>query len=360
MKKLIFCSLFFFVGCIRPYDVPEFVEVGTSETGFLIPLQGDTTKQVAFDSEQYLQKNMVSAKRIQVSHEWRQTGRFSYQGQWVPSVRLIKIDRSPETREWSSDPNSGTSNKNEAIWAESKDSVGFSTGINCTARIPDNESAVKFLFNYPAPTDSNSAGVAMIMDREIRAQIQGRMSEFSNFYNLDELREKKTDMMKYIKFGILTPEMEAANIVVESGVIDFFKERGIEITNIGQFGGFSYENPKIQEAIDNVFQSQQDEEVAKAESLAQKERNEAVKLAAEGLAEAAKLKAMGEAEAIQTVADAKAYEIEKAQQNWEQYVSLKQFEIEESRLEKWDGKYPQNYFGQQMEGLNPVMLNLNK
>ena len=35
---------------IRPYDVPEFVEVDSSESAFLIPLEGDTTNQAAFQS----------------------------------------------------------------------------------------------------------------------------------------------------------------------------------------------------------------------------------------------------------------------------------------------------------------------
>ena len=42
------------------------------------------------------------------------------------------------------------------------------------------------------------------------------------------------------------------------------KERGITITTIGQFGGMTYENTKIQDAIDQVFISQQEKERAAA------------------------------------------------------------------------------------------------
>ena len=34
----------------RPYDVPEFQEIDTSESAFLIPLEGDTANQAAFPS----------------------------------------------------------------------------------------------------------------------------------------------------------------------------------------------------------------------------------------------------------------------------------------------------------------------
>ena len=35
------CLLGNLTGCVKPYDRPEYVEIDTSETGFLIPLEGD-------------------------------------------------------------------------------------------------------------------------------------------------------------------------------------------------------------------------------------------------------------------------------------------------------------------------------
>jgi len=55
---------------------------------------------------------------------------------------------------------------------------------------------------------------------------------------------------------------------------------------------------------------------------------------------AAQKEAEGKAEAIKAVADAQAYEIEKALESEEFYLRLKQLELEEMRLEKWDGHYP--------------------
>lgn len=361
-------------GCVRPYDTPEYHEIGSSHTAFLVPLEGDTEKQVSFDSEEFLSGNMVATKRVQIPHTWIRTGRWPNDGEWVGSMRLITIDRAPVTRQWNADSNSGTSARDEAIWIESRDSVGFSTGITCTCRIPDDKAAVKFLYNYPAATSTQSSnnshqplidsgkGLAAVMDSEIRAQVQSRMSEFAALYNMDELREKKPEMLAYVRFGHLPSEVQPDqwDTIKHPGVVEFFEERGIEITTLGQFGGFTYENVKIQDAIDQVFQAQQDEEVAKAEAEAQRARNEAVKLEAEGKAEAAKLAAQGEADAIQLVADAKAYEIEKAQENWTQYLALKQLEIEETRLEKWDGNYPQSYVGGDLPGLGPMMITHGK
>lgn len=304
-------------GC-RPYDVPEYQEIETSHSAFLVPLENDAEEQVTFASEEFLKSHRISNKRVQIPHRWVHKGRWWFTGEWVGTKRLITVDRAPITREWTANKESGTSSRNEALWVESQDSVGFSTGITCTARIPNEEAAIRFLFNYPG------GSLANVMDTEIRARIQNVMARKAAEYIMDDLRAKKNEIMDEI----------------ERDVVPFFEERGIEITTIGQFGGFTYENKEIQQAIDNVFKAQQEEEVAKAEYAAQIERNKTVELEAQGKAMAAQKEAEGKAEAIKAVAEANAFEIEKALESEELYLRLKQLELEEKRLEKWDGRYP--------------------
>src|SRR5437763_13380234 len=117
MRKFIFLALLVpaVSGCMKPYDRPEYVEIDTSESAFLIPLEGDTSNQAAFQSVQFLEQKKVAAKRIQISHRWNQTGYLPGQGEWIPAVRLVKVDRRPVTREWTRSAQSGTSAKNESI-----------------------------------------------------------------------------------------------------------------------------------------------------------------------------------------------------------------------------------------------------
>src|SRR5476651_1609551 len=117
---------------IRPYDVPEFIEVDSSESAFLIPLEGDTGNQAAFHSVKFLEEKKVATKRVQITHRWQQMGYLPRSGKYVGTVRLIKVDRRPITREWTKSPKSGTSSKDEAIAVESKESVNFSMGLSCT------------------------------------------------------------------------------------------------------------------------------------------------------------------------------------------------------------------------------------
>jgi len=50
---------------------------------------------------------------------WRKTGRLWYSGEWIDTVKVIKVDRSPITREWTAGRDTGTSTRNEGIWIES-------------------------------------------------------------------------------------------------------------------------------------------------------------------------------------------------------------------------------------------------
>ena len=132
-------------GCVKPYDKPEFVEIDTSETGFLIPLEGDATQQAKFQSEDYLKQRKVATKRVQITHRWSQEGRLPGDGRWIPTVRLVKVNRSPVTREWATAQttaaNGAIQRSDNAIWIESGDSVGFSMGFTCTAFIPEDDAA---------------------------------------------------------------------------------------------------------------------------------------------------------------------------------------------------------------------------
>ena len=326
-------------GCMKPYDTPEYVEVNTSETAFVVPLEEDAGAGVKFQSVDYLEKQKVAAKRIQVTHRWNQEGRLNSTGKWIPAVKVIKVDRAPVTREWTADKASGTSSQDQAIWVESDDSVGFSMGFTATGYIKE-EDAAKFLYWYP------SGSLAQVMDTEVRARIQQAVAAVAAAYPLDGLRSKKEEMV------------EAAR----EDVIPFFAERGITITTVSQFGGMTYENPEIQKAIDNVFIAQQEKAVNLAKFEAQQKANERIELEAKAMAEKARLAAKGEADAKITQAEAEAQALSKLSEAVKNagpgVMVLRQIEIEQKRAERWDGKYPHYYMGTGGPGGPNLLLNI--
>ncbi len=150
---------------------------------------------------------------------------------------------------------------------------------------------------------------------------------------MDELREKKNELIAKVR----------------EDIVPYFKSRGITIPTIGQFGGFEYENDKIQASIDGTFVAQQEKVTNAARLAAQHDANERMQSEADSVAKSLRLKAQGEADGKLSVFKAEAQGIEavnsalaKANQN-PMLVQLKQIEVDKVRAERWDGKYPSWY-----------------
>jgi hypothetical protein len=321
-------------GCYRPFEPVKMETIGTSEEGFLIPYTGDSKKQASSNNEEYLKQNLVYTKQIRVPQQWIPKGyeNFGADGEWQDAAKLIKVDKSPVTREWTADPNSGTSNRNEAIWVMTSDQVEFSTGWTCTGRIESRDDAVKFLHNYPA------GSLKEVMDSEVRAKLQATFGLEVTDLPMEELRKKATPHI--------------TNTVTE--VTKFFKERGITITNLGITGGFVYKDKSILDTLVKVFNAEQEKAIAAASNAAQVEKNKQILAEANGKADALLKQKKAEADGIQMIADAKAYEIAKAKEDLRAYLELKHLEIEKARWEKWDGRFPTTLFG--AGGTTPNLL----
>ena len=319
------------VGC-GPADVPKYEVVDTNETAFVVPLEGDTAKQVKFESADALNAYKVATKRILIPRRESSTGRGPGNFEWIDTVRVIKISRAPVTLQWSSD----NKTSGNGIWVESKDSVGFSTGFSVTGMVLEEDTAI-FLYKY------TGSQLKDVIEREVRARVQGKVAEVSATYNMDELRSKKNEIVTK----------------VTEDIIPFFKARGITITTLGSFGGFTYENPKIQDSIDAVFIAQQEKNIANALLTAQKDKNQ--RLLEEGQGEASKVKeiAKGKAEAVETEAKAQASAIDmvaratKAAGSDPLFLEVKKLEVATEQIKRWNGQYPQFM----MSGSNtPTML----
>ena len=320
-------------GCWRPFEPVQLETISPNEEAFLLPLTDDVKKQTSTNNEEYLKENLVYTKQVRIPQQWVPTGYETLMpnGAWKPAAILVKVDKSPVTREWTADPNSGTSNKNEAIWVMTSDQVEFSTGWTCTARIASRDDAVKFLHNYP------NGALKDVLDTEVRGKLQA-------VFGLEVTDQPMTKLRQEATPHILRTVKE---------VNDFFKERGVTITNLGITGGFIYKDKSIMDTMVRVFNAEQEKAIATAGFQAQQEQNKAVFAEAEGKAKALLTEKQAEADGVKLVADAKVYEIEKAKQDAEVYLALKRIELEKQKLEKWDGRFPTYFLG---AGQSPDML----
>lgn len=331
--------LIYLFAFLKPYNQPLYEEIGNSETGYLIAL--DEKGGEKYDSVEALAEQKVATRRVQIPKRWKQTGRLPASGEWIPTARLVKVDRAPVTREWAVE--GGTAGKDQAIWIESSDSIGFSVGFSCTARVTETDSDL-FLYNYPNSGGSESR-LAQVMDDEVRNKIQEVAADFAAGYDLDELREKKQDLIAKVR----------------EVVIPYCADKGIEVNTIGMFGGLAYENAEIQTSIDAVFVAQQEKNKESALLAAMDSKKLRLEQEGEAKANEAREEARGKADAIKLVAEAEAESIklvtaalEEAQQN-PVFIEVKRLEVESQRIRQWNGSVPQMIFGEGGNGFVPMI-----
>jgi regulator of protease activity HflC (stomatin/prohibitin superfamily) len=281
-------------GCRKPVNVPEFVDIQPNETAFLIPLEGKTSNQAAFDSEQFLQDSKVATKRIEIPHRWVKTGRYGWQGVWMDTMAVIKVDRTQETREW-------TAESNQGVKVRSKDGIGFTVGVSATSGIANDNDAAKFLYKT-----SGSKTLAQVMDSEVRNRIETKLIEQFAKYDMTYINVNKGAIMELVAKDIVTY---------------FSEQRGLTIANLGYKGDIVFDDPKVQEALNAKFTALQEQEAKITQNQTAVDTANAQIKVKEAEAKAKIAEAQGIAEANKKIQSSLTTQV--IQQEW---------------IDKWDGK----------------------
>lgn len=217
--------LFGFTSCIKPYDEPEYVEVGPNETAFVIPMFTDeltkTEDQVQLNNEtvEFYKKSMVSSKLIQIPHKWIKTGRFENDGYYKGTVRVITVDLTPKSGNWLE------TDKN-AIKVETAASQGITIPMSYTIRILPEDAAL-YLSYY------KSIEFQSVIDTQINryfAQKAGEAFHKVEYKDVARLRDV-----------ILSDAVEQTKA--------YFKNQGITIDQLAIVDGLIYDDASLQSNI---------------------------------------------------------------------------------------------------------------
>lgn len=255
-----------FSGCMKPYDVPEFERIESNETAFVIPITGASKdNQGKFNSAEFLNELKVATKRIQIPHMWVQTGRMYNSGEWIGTVRVLKVNRSPVSREWTVDSTSGTRDRDEGIYVESRDSIGFYVGVAITAAVEETDTAL-YLYRFPSGKLLDD-----VIDENIRSFVQTELSaEFGGL----PLEDKLNSEDEVIQKGCKTAKTEVFKQAAERIRNHFKATFGITISNLGLIGGLTYDDEEIQEGINNAYLEEMGIKQAENARLKQEKINE--------------------------------------------------------------------------------------
>ncbi len=302
-------------GC-SPYKTLDVVEVQSNETAWAIPLDAmSNSGQVKFNSVDFLNQKKVPTKRIMVDKVPRSTGRMYWDIEWLPSVRVIKVDRSLVTRQWT-DGSPNIKEDDYGIGVVTGDSVKLRVGLTITASI-DEDDASTYLYYHGARQLKD------VLDQNVRSFA---VSELTKEYSNLNLQEAQTEGDK-----IYDRLFESARKA--------FKPKGVTIQYLGNAEGLTYADPAVQSAINNTYLAEQDVKSAMQQQQARKIRNATEILNAETQANAAKkLLDAKEATGFQN----------------ELQIKLLQAQAQMTMSQRWNGQMPANV----LPSNSPLLMNL--
>jgi len=302
-----------------PVKVLDMVEIGPNETAWAIPLDAASQAgQVKFNSIEFLNQKKVAAKRVMIDKVPRTIGRMWYDIEWIPATRVIKVDRSLVTREWTDASDTGSSAKKEGIGVVTKDSVQLRVGLTVTASIDEDDASTYLYYHGERPLSD-------VLNQNVRSFAVAELTKEYSDLNLSAAQTNST--------AIYNRLFEDAKVA--------FKAKGITIQYLGNAEGLTYSDPNVQQSINRSYNAQQDARTAQMEQDAQKIRNQTTILTAQATADAAKeLFAVKEASSLQT--DLKIRQIEA--------------QAKLTMAEKWNGSLPANILPSE----SPLLLNMGK
>ncbi len=243
------------------YDKNDYAEVYLvlpNESAFWIPDTGaNAATQTNMDSEAYFQANKIATKRFQIPHAVL-PGSGWFAGYYVPTGRLIVVDRTPYNREWTRSSGRGTSSKDESFPCQTSEGINVTVEIGIAASVAE-QNAAKFLYYFgvkPPAGDRKDPAVifnsvyqgrslAEVMDGVVRGKVSALVCAEIGARPLDKANAEINPIMAKI----------------QENVGAFLETRGITLDYVGWAGTWSFDQP-VQDAINRRYIAGQDKAVA--------------------------------------------------------------------------------------------------
>lgn len=243
------------------YDKTNYTEayfVLPNESAFFIPDVGaNRDSQGQFGSEDYLKANKIPAKRFEIPHA-KLAGSAFWADYFVPTGRLVIVDRSPFNREWVAQAHRGTSPKDESFPCQSSEGLNISVGIAIGASVFE-ENAAKFLYRFgvkPPVGDRTKPEVIFtsvfygrtlseVMDGPVRSKVQSLVCDEFTKRTFDEGNSQALAIMK----------------AIEAATDAYLKNVGISLDYVGWADTFTFDH-SVQDAVNRRYVASQDVKIA--------------------------------------------------------------------------------------------------
>jgi hypothetical protein len=245
------------------YDKTDYTEAYTilpNESGFWIPDAGaNRDNQAQFESEAYLNANRVALKRFIVPHAKLQ-GSGAFFDFYVPSGRLIIVDRTPFSREWVDAEDRGTSRRREGFPCQSREGLNIAVGVSIGASVLE-QNAAKYLYRFGVLSPQGDRTDPKIIFTSV--YYSRKLAEV-----MDDVGRKKVQTLVCDQIAARTFDMANQDAVlimqtVKQQATDYFASVGITLDFIGWADTFTFDRV-VQDAVNRRYVATQDQAIATA------------------------------------------------------------------------------------------------
>ncbi|MDR3525508.1 MAG: SPFH domain-containing protein [Acetobacteraceae bacterium] len=233
------------------YDREDIVEayfILPNETAFFVPDDAPVRDgQSKFGSVEYLKAKQIEARRFIIPHA-RFSGSGFFQDYYVPTGRLILVDRGPFNREWTDKVN-GRETRSEGFPCQSQEGLNVTVEVAISASIADADAAqYLYSFGVQQPTGRRSdpaviftsvfygRALSEVMEGIGRGKLQSLVCHEIAARTLDKVNFEANQIMD----------------TVQKNASEYFKSHGITIDYLGWAGDFTFDSD-IQTAINNRY-----------------------------------------------------------------------------------------------------------
>ena len=235
------------------YDKTDYTEayfILPNESAFFIPDVGATKDtQAKFGSMEYLEANKIAAKRFTIPHAKFAGSGSLWSDFYVPTGRLIVVDRTPYNREWVAAHDRGTSSRNESFPCQSQEGLNITAEVAIATSVSE-ENAARFLYWFgvkPPQGDRTNPAViftsvyygkslAEVMDSVGRGKVQALVCHEIGARTFDGVNKDVNVIMD----------------TVEKNAAAFFATKGITLDYIGFAGTLTFDKD-VQQAVNDRY-----------------------------------------------------------------------------------------------------------
>ncbi len=225
-----------------------------NESAFWIPDVGaNKDSQVQLDGEAYLNANKVALKRFVVPHvKLTGSGGFLEWDAYVPTGRLIIVDRTAYSQEWVDAHDRGTSKTKQGYPCQSKEGLNLTVGVSIGASVLESNAA-KYLYRFgvksPAGerTDPKVIFTSVYYSRSVK--------EVMEDYGRKKIQELICDQMSSRGLDQANAEAKLIKDTVVKTATDYFATIGITLEFLGWADTFTFD-PDVQKAINDAYAAQ--------------------------------------------------------------------------------------------------------